>query len=135
MENMKAAEPAFSVTSCTARRVLEIVSNKWPVLIIFVLEKGSKPYGQLQRSIADISQKMLIQTLRQLERDGLVERSVLPEVPPVAEYALTPLGASLIPYLRQLNHWLNEHYPQIEQARKDYDAKERFREDKSTRTV
>ncbi|MET3544969.1 DNA-binding HxlR family transcriptional regulator [Paenibacillus favisporus] len=135
MENIRAAEPAFSVTSCTARRVLEIVSNKWAVLIIFVLEKGTKRYGQLQRSIADISQKMLTQTLRQLERDGLIERSVLPEVPPVVEYTLTPMGESLIPYLRQLNHWLNEYYPQIEQARKDYDAREKFKADKSTQTV
>jgi DNA-binding HxlR family transcriptional regulator len=70
------------------------------------LEKGTKRYGEIQRSIANISQKMLTQTLRQLERDGLIHREVQPTMPPVVEYTLTPLAETFIPYLRHLKHWI-----------------------------
>lgn len=70
---------------------------------------------------------MLTQTLRQLERDGLVKRDVYPSVPPIVEYTLTPLAETLLPHLRQMKQWTSEYYPLVEQARKDYD-RENLRE-------
>lgn len=78
--------------NCPSRKVLEILANKWTMLIIRVLSRGTHRYKQLERQIGGVTQKMLIQTLRQLEEDGLVERTVYPVVPPQVEYSLTPLG-------------------------------------------
>jgi DNA-binding HxlR family transcriptional regulator len=111
----------LSITECAFRRVLEIISNKWTVLVIAALMSGTKRYGEIRRRIDGISQKMLTQTLRQMERDGLVKRSVHPTVPPTVEYALTPIGESFIPHMYQMKQWTNEYYPLIEQARRDYD--------------
>ncbi|KIL41626.1 HxlR family transcriptional regulator [Gordoniibacillus kamchatkensis] len=121
MARQTAATPAISVTDCAYSRVLEIVSSKWTVLIIFALAGGAQRYGELRRRIADISQKMLTQTLRQLERDGLIKRTVMPAVPPIVEYALTPLGETLLPHIRQMKQWTTDYYPLVEQARKEYD--------------
>jgi DNA-binding HxlR family transcriptional regulator len=121
MTNRAIIKPDISVTECGYRRVLEIISNKWTVLVIFALENGTKRYGEVRRRIVGISQKMLTQTLRHLERDGLVKRYVHPSVPPIVEYALTPLGETLIPHLRQMKQWTNDYYPLVEIARRDYD--------------
>ncbi|MEK0315477.1 winged helix-turn-helix transcriptional regulator [Cohnella sp. 56] len=115
-------EPDISIEECSYRRALEIVSNKWTALVIYALEGGTIRYGAIKSRIADISQKMLTQTLKQLERDGLVVRKVTPVVPPAVEYALTPLGTTLLPFLRLLKGWSAEHYASVSNAREAYDA-------------
>jgi len=81
---------------CPTQRVLETIADKWSVIVIYALSKQeTRRYSELQRIIGGISQKMLTQTLRKLERDGLVERHVYPVVPPKVEYSLTPLGKTL----------------------------------------
>jgi DNA-binding HxlR family transcriptional regulator len=104
--------------------VLEIISNKWAALIIYALDEGSLRYGEVRRRIVGISQKMLTQTLRQLERDGLVRRDVTPSVPPIVEYSLTPLGESLSQMMRPLKEWTSENYQLVEKAREEYDRRE-----------
>ncbi|WP_256760408.1 helix-turn-helix domain-containing protein [Cohnella sp. WQ 127256] len=111
----------ISLTVCSYSHVLEIVSNKWSALVIYALEEGTIRYGEIKRRIEGISQKMLTQTLRQLERDGLVNRKVTPAVPPVVEYTLTPLGETLIPCMKMLKEWASEHYSVVRKAREEYD--------------
>jgi DNA-binding HxlR family transcriptional regulator len=83
---------------CASRRLFEAVSGKWSPLVVMTLKDGGKKrHGELRRELGGVSQKMLIQTLRQLETNGLVEREVYPVVPPKVEYSLTPLGLSLQP--------------------------------------
>ncbi|WP_246120521.1 winged helix-turn-helix transcriptional regulator [Cohnella terricola] len=106
---------------CHYRRALEVVSSKWTVLVFYELESGTKRYGDLKRSIEGVTQKMLTQTLRQLERDGLVDRRVYPSVPPTVEYSLTPLGETLIEPMRILHKWTDAHYDSVLQARREYD--------------
>ncbi|ASA21063.1 winged helix-turn-helix transcriptional regulator [Paenibacillus donghaensis] len=115
-------KPDISLQECSYRRLLEIISNKWTVLVIFALEDGSLRYGEVRRRIADISQKMLTQSLRQMERNGLIQREVQPSVPPVVDYQLTALGETLIPHLRQMKEWTIEYYPQVQRAREEYDT-------------
>ena len=88
---------------CPSRLVLDRIADKWTALIIQVLAHGTKRYAELQREIGGISQKMLTQTLRSLERDGLVQRKVHPVVPPKVEYSLTKLGRTLIEPLRAVS--------------------------------
>ena len=104
-----------------SRQVLEIIANKWTTLIICVLSEGTKRYSELQREIEGLSQKMLTQTLRRLERDGLIERKVYPVVPPKVEYSLTPLGKTLIELLGSLCEWAEEHLDEVEAARIRHD--------------
>ncbi|AJY77424.1 winged helix-turn-helix transcriptional regulator [Paenibacillus beijingensis] len=111
----------ISVSACGYRRLLEIISSKWTVLVIYALQDGRMRYGEVRKRIEGISQKMLTQTFRQLERDGLVKRDVYPSVPPIVEYELTPLGDTLIPHLRRLQQWTTDYYSQVEQARVAYD--------------
>ncbi|WP_027094108.1 winged helix-turn-helix transcriptional regulator [Cohnella thermotolerans] len=120
---MAEKEPRVSIEECSYRKVLDIVSSKWTVLVMAALSGGTRRYGELRRRIADISQKMLTQTLRQLERDGLVERNAIPSVPPAVEYKLTPLGETLIPHFREMRQWAHDYYPLVERARSDYDRK------------
>lgn len=117
-------QPDISISACSYRRVLEIVSNKWTALVIYALDEGSLRYGEVRRRIEGISQKMLTQTLRQLERDGLIRRDITPSVPPMVEYSLTPLGESLSQLMRPLKQWTNENYPLVEKAREEYDRRE-----------
>lgn len=120
---MAKRDPIITLEECSYRKILDIVSSKWAVLVMAVLSGGTKRYGELRRRIADISQKMLTQTLKQLERDGLVERNAIPSVPPTVEYSLTPLGQTLIPHFTQMRQWANEYYDSVERARMDYDRK------------
>jgi DNA-binding HxlR family transcriptional regulator len=117
----KRVTPDISVAACGYSRVLEIISNKWTALAIHAMQDGPVRYGDMRRRIAGVSQKMLTQTLRQLERDGLVCRDVTPTVPPSVAYSLTPLGETLIPAMLQLKAWAADHYPQVERARETYD--------------
>ncbi|HET7233715.1 MAG TPA: helix-turn-helix domain-containing protein [Longimicrobium sp.] len=102
---------------CGSRSVLDLVADKWAVIVIYVLAGGTHRFGELQRAVGGVSQKMLTQTLRGLERDGLVERRVYPEVPPRVEYTLSPLGETLVEPLSSLCRWAEEHYWEVERAR------------------
>ncbi len=102
---------------CPCRDVLDLVASKWSALIIGRLEEGALRFGQLRRAIPGVTQKMLTQTLRRLEHDGLVHRQVLPTRPPQVEYSLTHLGESAIIPLRAVRDWAEEYLPQILEAR------------------
>ena len=102
---------------CPSRQVLDRIADKWTALIIRVLADGTHRFGQLQRRVGGISQKMLTQTLRELERDGLVERTVHPVVPPHVDYRLTPLGRSLRQPLDAICAWAEAHLAQMLAAR------------------
>lgn len=116
------SKPDISLEACTYSHVLEIISNKWTTLAIYAMEDGQIRYGDMMRRIEGISQKMLTQTLKQLERNGIVHRKLTPSVPPTTEYSLTPLGESLLPLLNALKVWANEHLDGVKQARVSYDS-------------
>jgi len=112
----------FAAT-CPTRRVLDIIADKWTTLVIIALAGGTKRFQQLRREVGGVTQKMLTQTLRTLERDGLVNRRAYPTVPPRVEYSLTPLGASLTEPLGALRAWAETHVEEIEAARAAADAR------------
>ena len=107
----------------TLRSVLDRVGNKWTLLIVATLHDGRMRFTELQREVPGISQRMLSLTLRHLERDGLVKRTVHAEVPPRVEYELTAVGETLIEPALALASWAIEHNPSIEGSRADYDEK------------
>ena len=107
---------------CGIRDVLDRVGDKWSVLVIVELANGPKRFRELQRAVDGISQRMLTLTVRRLERDGLVRRTVYPTVPAQVDYRLTETGASLTHLVKALADWSLEHRPRIAQARKSYDG-------------
>jgi DNA-binding HxlR family transcriptional regulator len=107
---------------CLARDVLDRVGDKWSVYVIGLLGDRTRRFTDLLRSIDGISQRMLTVTLRGLERDGLVTRTVHPVVPPRVDYALTPMGETLLATIRQLIEWADLHTDDIAAARVGYDA-------------
>ncbi|WP_407060023.1 winged helix-turn-helix transcriptional regulator [Devosia epidermidihirudinis] len=109
------------VGMCPVRGVLDKISDKWSMLLVMTLATGPKRFNQLRRDVPDISQKMLTQTLRDLQRDGMVSRQVFDTKPPSVEYRLTPLGESIILPFGHLIAWANEHLPTIDQARTEFD--------------
>src|ERR671934_677440 len=117
------APPSVMEPQCPSRLVLERIADKWTALIIQILAKGTMRYSALQQSIGGISQKMLTQTLRSLERDGLVQRKVYPVVPPRVEYSLTRLGRTLIEPLRALCRWSEKHLAELQANRSRAKAK------------
>lgn len=106
--------------SCPCRGVLDLVASKWSALVIGALEAGPMRFGALRRRIEGVTQKMLTQTLRELERDGLVVRTVYPTVPPAVEYALTKLGRSVAGPLAAIRDWSERNLDEIQAAREDY---------------
>ena len=106
---------------CPVRGVLDRISDKWSMLLVMTLADGPRRFNQLRREIPDISQKMLTQTLRDLQRDGLVGRQVFDTKPPSVEYRLTPMGSSIIVPLGYLIQWANEHHGDIDAARSAFD--------------
>lgn len=110
-------------SSCPARRILDVLADKWATLIISLLEDQPLRFAVLQRRIGGISQKMLTQTLRKLERDGLVQRTVYAEVPPRVEYALTPLGQTLCGPFNVLLNWAEENIDAVTSAQQRYDER------------
>ncbi len=108
--------------NCPSRDVLALIGGKWAILILCCLQQGPVRTGVLLRQVGGISQKMLTQTLRDLERDGFVERISYPEVPPRVEYRLTELGHSLSALARGLEQWVVAHYPVILAHRERADA-------------
>ncbi|MFO7541070.1 MAG: helix-turn-helix domain-containing protein [Chloroflexota bacterium] len=107
---------------CPTRQVLDRIGDKWTVLVIGILEEGTQRFSELRRRIGGISQKMLTQTLRNLERDGLVKRTVYPEVPPRVEYELTPLGETLCTPIAVIRYWAEENIAEVATAQASYDA-------------
>ncbi len=108
---------------CPVRDVLDRIGDAWSVLVILVLEDGRpRRFNALRREIGDISQRMLAVTLRQLERDGLVSRTVFPTKPPKVEYRLTALGGSLAGRMHDLTDWAVAHHGSIRDARVAFDA-------------
>jgi DNA-binding HxlR family transcriptional regulator len=114
----------LDTANCPVRQVLDRIGDKWSTLIILILgENGVMRFNAIGESIGDISQKMLTATLRNLEADGLVSRTMYPEIPPRVEYALTELGQSLLPLIRQLDVWAEKNFQTISRNRKKYAAK------------
>jgi len=112
------------VRDCPSRVVLDRIGDRWTVLVVGTLAHGSLRFGELHRQIDGISQKMLTQTLRSLERDGLVTRTIYAEVPPRVEYELTEAGNTLREPLRALEQWAVDHMPAVVAARRNYDARD-----------
>ncbi|MEV5342477.1 helix-turn-helix domain-containing protein [Streptomyces sp. NPDC052676] len=108
---------------CEVRHILDRVADKWSLLVIALLERRSLRFSELRRQIDGVSQRMLTVTLRQLERDGLVKRTVHPVVPPRVDYELTPLGVTLHDTIRSLVIWTEEHQNEIAAARAEYDRR------------
>ncbi|HEX5365390.1 MAG TPA: helix-turn-helix domain-containing protein [Acidimicrobiales bacterium] len=114
---------ALAPGDCPVRDVLDRVGDKWSVLVLHLLSARTRRFTELRRQIDGISQRMLTVTLRGLERDGLVSRTVHPVVPPRVDYALTDLGRSLAETINDLVSWAERHRALIDGARNDYDRR------------
>lgn len=118
------AELEYTPTNCHARDVLARIGDMWSVYVIHVLgDAKTLRFNELRKEVDGISQRMLTVTLRGLERDGLVSRTVYPEVPPRVEYALTPLGVTLRQHVRALVAWAGAHLAEVDAARAAYDKR------------
>ena len=115
--------PNICSASCPSRKVLEILAEKWAVLVIFRLRVKPHRTAELRREIGGVSEKMLIQTLRKLERYGLVTRHDFNEMPPRVEYDLSPLGLSLSIPVEQLERWVSKNIFEVWRAKDRFDAK------------
>jgi DNA-binding HxlR family transcriptional regulator len=109
-------------TACPTRLVLDRIADKWAVLVLGLLGDGPVRFNNLRRQIEGISQKMLSQTLKSLERDGLVARKVIPTVPVTVEYSITPLGETLSATVDSLRIWAETHIEKVLMAQRQYDA-------------
>ena len=114
-------EKGFDLNNCPVRSVLDHVGAKWTVLILFELQSGAQRFNALGRALPDISKRMLTQTLRDLERDGLVKREVFDTKPPSVSYSLTEMGLSLLEPLLGLADWAETQFEAITAARSRYD--------------
>jgi DNA-binding HxlR family transcriptional regulator len=126
----RTAVPAYEKTCLirgdggrTIRRILDRIGDKWSLLVVATLDGGRMRFTELKARIPGISQRMLTLTLRHLERDGLVSRTVHAEVPPRVEYELTDLGRSLVEPAVTLAEWAVEHDPDVERNQASYDAR------------
>ncbi len=124
METKQQTHPDIFQANCLSRQVLGLIADQWTPLVIYALEDGTTRFGQLLKRIDGISKKMLTQTLRAMERNGLVQRVVYPVVPPVVEYSLTPLGQTLIEPMKALRMWAYGHLQEVAHARTTYDQRD-----------
>lgn len=106
---------------CPTRVILDRIGDKWTVLAVLLLSSGPQRFTELRNGIGRVAPKVLTQTLRRLERDGLITREVFAEVPPRVVYALTPMGESLILPIKAVSEWAEEHMPAISAAQESYD--------------
>jgi DNA-binding HxlR family transcriptional regulator len=113
--------PGVDMSNCPVRDVIDKISGKWSTLMLLALADGPMRFGQLRRLLPDISQRMLTQTLRDLQRDGYVHREVFPTQPPSVQYSLTPLGRSFLDPLRGLVDWAVAHHGTIREARAEFE--------------
>ena len=118
MDESLTAQPNVLDQHCESRQALDRIADKWTCLIVYALVDGPRRHGELRRAVDGISQKMLTQTLRSMEADGLVLRTVLDRVPPAVEYRLTPLGETLKDPLVAICRWAMEHLPELQHARR-----------------
>jgi DNA-binding HxlR family transcriptional regulator len=116
-------DPNVYAENCATRQALDRIADKWTALIIGLLEDKPQRFSELHKEIGGISQKMLTQTLRSLERDGLINRTVYAEVPPRVEYNLTPLGKTLCAPLAAIRHWAETYIDEVGTAQGVYDAR------------
>jgi|SRR5215472_15482357 len=117
------SETAPAVDSCRVRSVLNRIGDKWAIYVVDRLGQGPRRFSELNRGINGITARMLTVTLRGLERDGIITRTVYAAVPPRVDYELTALGETLLDTIGQLVGWADEHIGEIEAARADYDAR------------
>jgi DNA-binding HxlR family transcriptional regulator len=117
-----AADPGASMVKCRIREILDRIGDKWSLFVIYRLGGGPQRFTALKRSVDGISQRMLTVTLRALERDGIVSRTMYPVMPPRVDYALTPLGHTLLDAVGALMAWADEHLAEIDAARHAYDV-------------
>src|SRR4051812_22181542 len=120
LEKVRVSRGGGRPTAGSPQQALALIADKWAVLVITTLAGGTRRYNALRRAVAGVSQKMLTQTLRDLECNGLVARTVYPDTPPRVEYGLTPLGRTLVEALTVLRDWADEHYHEVEGARQRY---------------
>ena len=116
MDRINGVEPNVLKQNCESRQALERIADKWTCLIVYALLDGRRRHGELKRMIEGISQKMLTQTLRSMEADGLVTRTVIDVIPPHVEYGLTPLGHTLSDPLVAICRWAMDHVPEMQAA-------------------
>lgn len=111
---------ADHAAGCPVRDVLDRIGDRWSLLVLATLSNGTMRFTVLKRAVGDISQRMLAQTLRTLEQDGLVSRKIYPTIPPKVEYTLTALGESLLEKLAPLYQWAEDHHEEVKAARAAY---------------
>jgi DNA-binding HxlR family transcriptional regulator len=111
------------LAACPSRPILDLLGNKWTMLVMGALAGSPLRFGQLRRRLDGVTQKMLTQTLRSLERDGLVTRTVYPTIPPRVDYAVTDLGRDVADLLTAVRLWSEEHINDVLAAREDYDER------------
>jgi DNA-binding HxlR family transcriptional regulator len=117
VDSVSGVEPNVLSQDCESRQALDRIADKWTCLIVYALLDGPRRHGELKRMIEGISQKMLTQTLRSMETDGLVKRTVIDVIPPHVEYGLTPLGQTLSDPLVAICQWAMDHLPELQAAR------------------
>ncbi|MEV0408176.1 helix-turn-helix domain-containing protein [Actinoallomurus sp. NPDC050550] len=111
------------LAACPSRQILDVLANKWTMLVMGALSGGPIRFGELRRRLDGVTQKMLTQTLRTLERDGLVTRTVYPTIPPKVEYAATELGESVTALMHAIRAWSEDNINAVLDARDAYDAR------------
>lgn len=121
MVTKKQSHPDIFRADCLSRETLQLIADEWTPLVVYALEEGAMRFSQILKRIDGISTKMLTQTLRALERNGLVQRVVHAVVPPIVEYSLTPLGQTLVEPVNMLQIWAYEHLQEVARARMAYD--------------
>lgn len=112
--------PGAGHDQCPIRGVLDCIGDRWSVLALAALSRGTLRFTEVRRAIGEISPRVLAQTLRKLERDGHVKRTVYPTIPPKVEYTLTPMGRSLVSKIKILVSWAKRNGPRMEKARQAY---------------
>lgn len=117
MDRADGVQPNVLNQNCESRQALDRIADKWTCLIVYALLEGPRRHGELKRIIEGISQKMLTQTLRSMETDGLVTRTVIDVIPPHVQYGLTPLGQTLSEPLVAICQWAMNHLPELQTAR------------------
>jgi DNA-binding HxlR family transcriptional regulator len=115
--------PVAQPSTCGVRTILERIGDKWAIYVVDRLGEGPRRFTELHRGIDGITSRMLTVTLRNLERDGIITRTVRAAVPPRVDYELTPLGLTLLDTIGQLVGWAAEHQAEVEEARADYDTR------------
>ncbi len=118
-------ESRAEALNCPIRSVLANVTGKWRIIIVLALEDGPKRFGEIKRCIGDVTQRVLTENLRGLQRDGYLTRTVDPGPPVAVSYELTPLGRDLVELMKPLVFWSNDHMERVRAARMEYDRAER----------